>query len=106
MEGIYQALIRPAANGAIINIGSTQEVTILDLAHRIKRLSGTPGEIRIEFVPYESFTGQKYEDVMRRVPDVTLCEQLLEVHAGIDLNEGLRRTIDWQRLATAKAGVE
>ena len=36
----------------IINIGSTQETTILDLAHRIKRLSGTPGDIRIEFVPY------------------------------------------------------
>ena len=102
VEGIYQALIRPAANGAIINIGSTQEVTILDLAHRVKRLSGTPGEIRIEFVPYESFTGQKYEDVMRRVPDVTLCEQLLGVRARIDLDEGLSRTIEWQRRVTAK----
>ncbi|MDH4260707.1 MAG: GDP-mannose 4,6-dehydratase [Gammaproteobacteria bacterium] len=106
VEGIYQALIRPEANGEIINIGSTQETTILDLARRIKRLSGTPGDIRIDFVPYASFTGQKYEDVMRRVPDVSLCEQLLGVRARVDIDEGLRRTIEWQRRVTAKAASE
>jgi UDP-glucose 4-epimerase len=97
VEGIYQALIRPEANGEIINIGSTEEVTILELAQRIKRLAGTTTEIDIEFVPYESFTSKKYEDVLRRVPDVRLCEKLLGVRARIDLDEGLRRTIHWQR---------
>ncbi len=106
VEGIYQALIRPEANGEIINIGSTQETTILDLARRIKRLSGTPGDIRIEFVPYASFSGQKYEDVMRRVPDVSLCERLLGVRARVDIDEGLTRTIEWQRRVTAKAAFE
>jgi UDP-glucose 4-epimerase len=103
VEGIYQALVRPAANGEIINIGSTQETTILELAHRIKRLSGTPGDIRIEFVPYASFTGKKYEDVMRRVPDVALCERLLGVRARVDIDDGLRRTIAWQRGVSLKA---
>jgi len=103
VEGIYQAIVRPAADGEIINIGSTQETTILDLARRIKRLSGTPGELRIEFVPYASFTGRKYEDVMRRVPDVTLCERILGVRAKVDLDEGLGRTIAWQRRVTAMA---
>lgn len=97
IEGIYQALVRPAANGEIINIGSTQEITILDLARRIKRLSGTPGELCVEFVPYASFTGRKYEDVMRRVPDVDLCERLLGVRAKVDIDDGLGRTIEWQR---------
>jgi UDP-glucose 4-epimerase len=101
VEGIFQATMRPEANGEIINIGSTQETTILDLAHRIKRLAGTPGKIRIEFVPYQSFTGQKYEDVMRRVPDVSLCARLLGVRARVDLDEGLARTIEWQRRASA-----
>jgi UDP-glucose 4-epimerase len=103
VEGIYQALVRPAANGEIINIGSTQETTILDLAHRIKRLSGTPGDIRIEFVPYESFTSKSYQDVMRRVPDVTLCKQILGVSAKVNIEDGLRRTIEWQRHVTSKA---
>ena len=97
VEGIYQALIRTEANGEIINIGSTEEVTILELAQRIKRLAGTPGELSIEFVPYQSFTGKRYEDVMRRVPDVSLCARLLGVRARVDLDEGLRRTIEWQR---------
>ena len=85
------------ANGEIINIGSTQEITILDLARRIKRLSGTPGELDVEFVPYASFTGRKYEDVMRRVPDVAHCERLLGVRARVDIDDGLTRTIEWQR---------
>ncbi len=97
VEGIYQATVRAEANGEIINIGSTQEITILDLARRIKRLSGTPGEFNVEFVPYSSFTGRKYEDVMRRVPDVALCERLLGVRAKVDIDDGLSRTIEWQR---------
>jgi UDP-glucose 4-epimerase len=97
VDGIYAAIVRSEANGQIINIGSTEEVTILDLARTIKRLSNTPGELRIEFVPYESFTGKKYEDVMRRVPDTALCERLLGVKAKVTLDEGMSRTIAWQR---------
>ncbi len=102
VEGIYQATVRPEANGEIINIGSTQETTMLDLARRIKRLSGTPGELKVEFVPYASFTGRKYEDVMRRVPDVALCERLLGVRANVDIDDGLARTIEWQRGVAAR----
>ena len=97
VEGIYQAMLRPAANGEIINIGNTEEITILDLARRIHRLSGAPGEARIDFVPYASFTGKAYEDVMRRVPDASLCTELLGVTARVPIDEGLARTIEWQR---------
>ncbi len=97
VAGIHAAMVTPAANGEIINIGSTHEITILELAQRIKELSGTPGELKIEFVPYESFTGRKYEDVMRRVPDTSLCARLLGVSARVGLDEGLGRTIEWQR---------
>ncbi len=104
VEGIYQAMVRPEADGQIINIGSNHEITILELAERIKRLSGTPGELAIEFIPYESFTGKKYEDVMRRVPDIRKCERLLGVRAKVGLDEGLTRTIDWQRRVMATRG--
>jgi UDP-glucose 4-epimerase len=40
---------------------------------------------------------------MRRVPDVSLCERLLGVRARVDIDEGLRRTIEWQRRVTGKA---
>jgi UDP-glucose 4-epimerase len=103
VEGIYQSMIRDQANGEIINIGNTQEITILELAKKIKRLSGTPGELKIDFTPYASFSGKKYEDVMRRVPDVSLCEKLLGVKAKVDIDDGLARTIEWQRRVTGKA---
>lgn len=101
VEGIYASVVREEANGEVINIGSTHEITILDLAHKIKELSDTPGDLKYELVPYESFTGAKYEDVMRRVPNTALCKRLLGVEASVSLDDGLRRTIEWQRQVTA-----
>jgi UDP-glucose 4-epimerase len=97
VEGIYAAIVKPEANGDIFNIGSTFEISILELAKLIKRLSNTPGELRINFVPYESFSDKPYEDVRRRVPDVSHCERILGVKAKIALEEGLASTIEWQR---------
>jgi UDP-glucose 4-epimerase len=97
VAGIYAAIVKPEANGEIFNIGSNHEITILDLAKTIKRLSNTPGELNVKFIPYESFTGRKYEDVRRRVPDSTRCETILGVKAVVGLEEGLSRTIAWHR---------
>jgi UDP-glucose 4-epimerase len=97
VAGIYAATVKHEANGEIFNIGNNQEVTILDLAKTIKRISDTPGEIKLKFIPYESFTGKKYEDVMRRVPDSSKCENILGVKAQVNLEEGLFHTIAWQR---------
>ena len=96
IDGIYAAMMREAANGHVLNIGNDEEVTILELARRIKAVSGTPGELRYELVPYESFTGKPYEDVRRRVPDTTLSQRVLGVSARVGLDEGLRKTIAWQ----------
>ena len=97
VAGIYAAVVRKEANGEILNIGATEEITILELAQKIKTLSGTPGELKVEMIPYESFTGGKYQDVMRRVPDTTLCKKLLGVEAKVSVDEGLARTIEWQK---------
>jgi UDP-glucose 4-epimerase len=104
IEGIYAAITKPEANGEIFNIGSTHEITILDLAKMIKGLCNTSREIKLKFIPYESFTGGKYEDVRRRVPDVSRCEEILGVKARVGLEEGLTRTIEWQRKVTKCRG--
>lgn len=97
IEGIYAAIIKPEANGEIFNIGSNHEITILDLAKLIKNLCNTSNELKLKFIPYESFTGRKYEDVRRRVPDITYCEKKLGVRPKVGLEEGLTRTIEWHR---------
>lgn len=103
VRAIYAASIRDEANGEIVNVGCDEEVTILELARRVKKASGTPGELKLTFVPYESFTGRKYEDVRRRVPDTSHCERLLGVKAEVSLDDGLAKTIEWQRQATTEA---
>lgn len=97
VAGIYAATIKSDANGEIFNIGSNHEITILDLAKTIKRLSNTRGELKLKFIPYESFTGRKYEDVRRRVPDSSKCEKILGVKAEVSLEEGLSHAITWHR---------
>ncbi|MDJ0927448.1 MAG: GDP-mannose 4,6-dehydratase [Gammaproteobacteria bacterium] len=99
VEGIYQATMRSEADGEIFNVGSTHEITILDLAKLIKKVSGTAGDLKYELIPYESFTGKRYEDVRRRVPDVSLATRLLGVTAQVGLEEGMRRAFEWQREA-------
>lgn len=100
IEATYAAVFSEAANGEILNIGSTEEVSILELAKTVHRASGMGGDPVIDMIPYESFTGKKYEDVRRRVPDTSLCEKLLGYKAKVPLVDGLRETITWQREAS------
>jgi UDP-glucose 4-epimerase len=100
VEGIYAAINKPEANGEILNIGSTHEITIVELAKTIKHIANTSTPLKLSFVPYESFTAGKYEDVRRRVPDVTRSERILGVKARVRIEEGLSRTIEWQRHAS------
>jgi UDP-glucose 4-epimerase len=54
-------------------------------------------------VPYAQISGREYQDVRRRVPDVSKAEQLLGFKARVSLVDGLRRTIEWQKSVTALA---
>jgi len=65
----------PAAQGQVVNLGSTEEVSILDLARRIKALTGSPSVIR--HVPHDEAYGPGFEDVGRRVPSLRKAEELI-----------------------------
>ena len=90
VEAVLLSLERPEAVGQSFNIGNTRStVTIYDLAQRIKRLSGCPGEI--------VFQPLHYADVEIRMPNVEKARELLGFEARVDLDEGLERTIAWYR---------
>src|SRR5215472_595751 len=97
VAGILAALESNAANNQIINVGSTHEISIIELANVIHGLSGSKEPLRLEFVPYNKISGKDYEDVRRRIPDVSKAEQLLGFKARVPLEEGLKRTIEWQK---------
>jgi UDP-glucose 4-epimerase len=91
------AVLENGPSGEIFNIGSAEEITILDLAKMIHRLCGTGDRLDVNFIPYDEIDGRKYEDVRRRVPDIRKASRLLGFEAKVRLEDGLQRTIEWQR---------
>lgn len=97
VDGIIRVIESERANGEIFNLGSTHEITILGLAKLIHTMIRGQGEPNIQFVPYTSFTGKPYEDVMRRIPDISKAQDLLGYQWKVHLEQGLETTIAWQR---------
>jgi UDP-glucose 4-epimerase len=94
VAGTLLALEHPNAVGESFNIGNARSaVTIFDLAHRIKRLTGCPGEI--------VFQPLHYTDVELRIPNVDKARELLGFETAVELDEGLERTIAWYRQRAA-----
>jgi UDP-glucose 4-epimerase len=102
VDGFVRALDVPAAAGEMINIGNEREITIEGLARMIWRLV-RDDEPRIARVPFASFG--RYEDVERRIPDNRKAARLLGHVPAVSLEEGLPRTIAWQREAMSQAGL-
>jgi nucleoside-diphosphate-sugar epimerase len=90
VRGVLACLERPEAVGQSFNIGNPRSsVTIFDLATRIKRLTGCPGEI--------VFAPLGYTDVELRIPNVSKARELLGWEPEVELDDGLARTIAWYR---------
>jgi len=101
VDGILRAMFSPLAVGEIFNIGNTKPVTIQGLAELVWRLAGK-GEPKLHRVSYQAFG--RYEDVRARVPEIVKARERLGFEPRVDLEEGLRRTIDWQRDVMRREG--
>ena len=98
INGIYAASINPNSDGEIFNIGANNEITIIELANILLGMANGNTGSEIEFIPYDQISkGRKYQDVMRRVPDTAKAQRILGVQAQTSLEEGLRRTFEWQK---------
>src|SRR5262245_46572005 len=87
----------PRSVGQVFNIGNGAEVSIRDLAQRVIAMTGSDSPIR--FVPYHEVFGHSFEDMSRRVPDITKIQQLVGYQPKVHLDEILRRVIDYWRPA-------
>jgi UDP-glucose 4-epimerase len=83
------------AVGEVFNIGSTEEVMVLELAHRVRRACASEAEVR--FVPYEEAYEEGFEDMRRRIPDTTKIGELLGWQPTRTLDEILEDVIESQR---------
>jgi UDP-glucose 4-epimerase len=83
------------AVGEVYNIGNTEEVTILELAERIKRMTGSSS--RVVLVPYEKAYEAGFEDMVRRVPDLSKIHALTGYAPSHSLDQILASVIEDQR---------
>ncbi|MBN1476062.1 GDP-mannose 4,6-dehydratase [Candidatus Sumerlaeota bacterium] len=88
VEAIIALMATPSAMGRVFNVGGVEEISIVDLARLVKKVAGSRSEIR--HVSHREVFGEGFEDLRRRVPDITR----------------LRETIDWQPRHTLRQIVE
>ena len=96
---VVDALVRLAGDtraiGAVFNIGNTGEVTIGDLATRVKTLTGSCSPIH--YIPYDEAYETGFEDMPRRVPDISKIRELIGFEPRVPLDDIIRRVIEFVR---------
>ena len=100
----------PEAAGQVFNIGSTEEVSILGLARKVLEIadrSTTPGasspeDGSIVLVPYDEAYEAGFEDMRRRVPDISKIKAMIGWEPAVTLDETLRRVVDSKRLVVGQ----
>ena len=102
IEDTVSALVKfvedPKSDNEIFNTGSNpeEEISILGLAELIwKLINGEDSYPKLKYIPYASFG--KYEDVMRRVPNINKLKEYFGFEPKYSLKKGLLKTIEWQR---------
>ncbi|MFN0123617.1 MAG: GDP-mannose 4,6-dehydratase [Blastocatellia bacterium] len=91
----------PAAIGEVFNIGSLQEVSILQLAERVRDLAQSTSQV--VFVPYEKAYEEGFEDMQRRVPCIDKIHNLIGYEPTHTLDQILSSVIEYQRVRLASA---
>src|SRR5262249_31300565 len=83
----------PKAAGEVFNIGNGAEISILDLAWEVKAMTGS--DAPIEFVPYNKVFDANFEDMPRRVPDISKIGRYIGYRPTVHLDEIIQRVIDF-----------
>ena len=97
-EAVMRLLDTPEAVGEVVNVGGIEEISILELAHRIRTKVGSRAEP--ELVPYDQVFPPYFEDMQRRVPSTAKLKVLTGFSPTIDLDQVLDDVIAHHRNAS------
>jgi UDP-glucose 4-epimerase len=92
VAALLKLVAEPKAIGQVINIGNMQEVTMTHLAERVRDLSGSKSVIK--HIPYDEAYESGFEDMPRRVPDLSRVKGLIGYEPKHDLDDILVQVID------------
>jgi UDP-glucose 4-epimerase len=90
---LIKLMDHPESVGQVYNIGSNEEISILKLAEKVKKLTDSDSEI--VFMPYEEAYEEGFEDMPRRVPDIAKIGKLVGFKPEMALDGILRTVIDF-----------
>ncbi len=95
VAGMLKLVNEPKAQGEVFNIGNGAEVSIRDLACKVKSMTGSNSPL--EFVPYEAAFDDSFEDMPRRVPDISKIQRMVGYSPTVHLDEIIANVIAyWQ----------
>jgi UDP-glucose 4-epimerase len=95
VDALVALASEPRAIGEVFNIGNRGEISIRDLAEQVKTMTGSDSPIR--FVPYDQAYEAGFEDMPRRVPDISKLNALIGYDPKVGLEEIIRRVIEHAR---------
>ncbi|MEQ1691090.1 MAG: NAD-dependent epimerase/dehydratase family protein [Gemmatimonas sp.] len=95
VEALLRLLGTPSAVGQVFNIGSDEEVSMLGLAEQVRDAAGSSSDITL--IPYSEAYPEGFEDMMRRVPDVSKLERTINFRPRITLAQIIRDVVADQR---------
>jgi UDP-glucose 4-epimerase len=103
VRGLYRLMAEPDTTGRIYNVGSTEVVTIFELAQRVLAATGSSSEL--VFVPYGEVYGQGIEEMFQRIPSVEKIRAAIGWSPTTDLDGILAEVIEHSRLEAARTGL-
>lgn len=99
VKDVVDALIKlmeaPGAVGEVFNIGGNEEISIKELALKIKKMTNSDSEIK--YIPYNEAFEKNFEDMKRRVPSLEKIKGLIGFEPKTDLDSILKSVIEWAR---------
>jgi UDP-glucose 4-epimerase len=95
VQALTALMSEPAAVGEVVNVGSTEEVSIIELAQMVREMSGSDSDI--EYLPYERAYGPGFEDMKRRCPDISKVKDLIGFSPKFDLRSIIQSVIEYYK---------
>jgi len=92
-DGVIKLMNTKQAEGEIYNIGNDKDISIEDLAKKIKKMTGSKS--KINYIPYENAYEEGFEDMRHRKPDLSKIKQLIDYKPKYELDKILDRTINY-----------
>ena len=93
VDAVTGLMSEPAAEGDVFNVGNDKEVTINELAEKVKKMTGSSSTI--DHVPYEKAYGPGFEDMRRRCPNIEKIQKLIGFRPKYDLEAMIQSVVDY-----------